>query len=276
MKNYIRTGLIAGLIASGVAVGIAQIGSVNAQTDDVPGDDTTTDQPTDGDNRPDRSHRAAHHEELALLLGVDVETLHEALHSGQTLASIAIEQGVNVDTVIAAIVESRATHIDGAVADGKITQEKADDLLAALEERVSFSVNEGRSTHDARGIGRRGGEGERLEELASLLGVEAQALGESLRSGSTLADVAVEQGVDVDTVINTIVSSKTERIDAAVEEGRITREQADEHLAELEERVTTSVNEGRPDRGKGGPRGDRSARSGRAPADAGASANDGS
>ena len=55
----------------------------------------------------------------------------------------------------------------------------------------------------------------------------------------------------VDAVVDLIVEQKNERIDEAVESGRIEATDADEMRAEVEERVTTRVNEGRPERGDG-------------------------
>ena len=226
------------------------------------GDDADTGQSAEGEGREERAAaRAEKLAELATLLGMDAEALSDALRGGSTLADIATEQGVSVDTVIDAIVESRTERINDAVADGRITQEQADERLAELEERVTTRVNEGRPDRGDRGP--RGGRGgQNVEALAEVLGMDAEALAEALRSGSTLADVAAEQGVSVDAVVDTIVDGMTDRLDTAVEEGRITQEQADERLAELEERVTTGVDEGRPDRGERGRRG------GGAPADA--------
>jgi hypothetical protein len=102
------------------------------------------------------------------------------------------------------------------------------------------------------------------DEVASLLGLDADALREQIQGGSTLADVAQTQGVETSDVVNLLVDQKTERIDAAVEAGRITAEEAAEKAAELEERVQTRVEEGRPERGEGerGPRGNRGPRGG--------------
>jgi hypothetical protein len=81
--------------------------------------------------------------------------------------------------------------------------------------------------------------------------------------GTTLADVAGEQGVEVDVLVDALVAAQEERIAAAVEDGRITQEQADERLADLEERVTERVNSEAPVGGPGhGPRGDRGNRPG--------------
>ncbi len=124
--------------------------------------------------------------------------------------------------------------------------------------------------------GRRGDRGAKFQAIADVLGMETDAVREALRGGSTLADIAAEQGVSVDAVVDVIVDAKTERIQGAVDDGRITQEQADERLADLDERVTTRVNEGRPERGEGdgfrGPRGPRGPQGGGAPADAPADA----
>ncbi len=116
-----------------------------------------------------------------------------------------------------------------------------------------------------RGEGRRGAH---LDSLAELLGMDADVLREALRGGSTLADVAADQGVDVQAVVDAIVDQETQRIEQAVEDGRLTEDEAAEKTADLEERVTTRVDEGRPERPEGerGPRGPRAG--GEAPADA--------
>ena len=60
------------------------------------------------------------------------------------------------------------------------------------------------------------------------------------------------------TVVDALVTVQQERLAAAVEDGRITQEQADERLADLEERVTERVNSEAPVGGHGhGPHGDR-------------------
>ncbi len=91
------------------------------------------------------------------------------------------------------------------------------------------------------------------EELAELLGVDAAELAEQLRSGSTLAEVAEANGVDVSVVVDAMVAQANERIDAAVEDGRLTEDEAAERRAEVEEKVAEKVNE--PFKGRPGGRG---------------------
>ena len=143
--------------------------------------------------------------------------------------------------------------LSGLVSDGSITQEQADEVASTLDEA---------------GMGHRGGHrggGFDLSAAATALGMTEDELRTALETdGTTLADVAGEQGVEVDALVDALVTAQQERIAVAVEDGRITQEQADERLADLEERVTERVNSeapvGGPGHGaRGGPgeRGDR-------------------
>ena len=114
------------------------------------------------------------------------------------------------------------------IGDGTITQEQADRVEAALEE----ARPEGRFGHH-----RFGGHVD-LSVVAESLGLSEDELRTALDDGHTIADVAGEEGVDVQEVIDAIVTAQRERLDAKVAEGDLTQEQADEMLADAEERAT--------------------------------------
>jgi polyhydroxyalkanoate synthesis regulator phasin len=142
--------------------------------------------------------------------------------------------------------------LSGLVSDGSITQDQADEVAATLDEAGI-----------GHGGGHRGG-GFDLSAAATALGMTDDELRTALEAdGTTLADVAEQQGVEVGALVDALVAAQQERIAAAVEDGRITQEQADQRLADLEERVTERVNSeapvGGPGHGPGpGPHGDRS------------------
>jgi uncharacterized protein YidB (DUF937 family) len=94
------------------------------------------------------------------------------------------------------------------------------------------------------------GRGVASEALTDLLGIDGEELRTQLRDGATLAEIAQAQGVDVQEVIDELVAEVTERVDNAVENGRIDQAEADEKLAEAEARITDMVNNGRPERGE--------------------------
>lgn len=132
------------------------------------------------------------------------------------------------------------------VSDGSITQAQADEVAGTLSEA---------------GIGDRGGHrggGVELDAAATALGMTGDELRTALQTdGTTLADVAGQQGVAVDALVRALVTAQQERIATAVENGRITQEQADARLADLEARISERVNSAMPARGDHGPRGPR-------------------
>ncbi len=140
-------------------------------------------------------------------------------------------------------VERITDALSGLVDDGSITQEQADEVAATLGEAD---------------LGGPGGHGRGPD-----LGVAAEALGmseEDLRTalaadGATLARVAEDRGVAVDTLVQALVAAEQERIAEAVADGRLTQAEADERLADLEQRVTERVETEPGSRGPGGPDG---------------------
>lgn len=132
------------------------------------------------------------------------------------------------------------------VDDGTITAEQADAVTSHLIENRP-DRDERRENREARREARQ----ERRqapEAVQELLGLSAEELREQLRAGSTLGDIATEQGLDPQDVVDVIVAEMTERVDAAVADGKIDADAAAEKLADAEERIADRVNNGRPDR----------------------------
>lgn len=121
--------------------------------------------------------------------------------------------------------------------------------------------------------GRHRGMGGALDAIAEVIGVEADEIRTQVRDGATLGDIAEANGVDSTEVVAVIVESKQDRLAQAVEDGRITQEEADERVVDLEDRVTTRVDEGRPERPEGeAGEGRQGRRGGNGPGGAGADA----
>jgi hypothetical protein len=76
-------------------------------------------------------------------LGITADELRTALEGGQTIAEVAAAKGVDVQTVIDAMLADLKTHLDEEVAAGEHTQEEADQKLADATERITDSVNNG-------------------------------------------------------------------------------------------------------------------------------------
>jgi len=114
----------------------------------------------------------------------------------------------------------------------------------------------------AEGRGERGGRGFDLSvghEGTSLMTVAAEQLGMTveelvaeLRDGKTIAQVAEEKGVSLDSIIDAYLAPRAEALEQAVADGRITQEQADRMLANMREMVESRLNAAFTPRGEGG------------------------
>lgn len=89
------------------------------------------------------------------LLGITSDELKTELRSGKSLAEIATEKGVDTQKVIDAIVAEMTEKVNEKVAEGRITQDQADTMLANAVERVTAMVN---GEHPARAFGHENGE----------------------------------------------------------------------------------------------------------------------
>jgi polyhydroxyalkanoate synthesis regulator phasin len=134
------------------------------------------------------------------------------------------------------------------VADGTITQDQADKVAAALDE--SDALRPG-------GPGGPGGHGGMvrldIDAAADALGLTPEELRDALATeGTTLADVAEEEGVETSTLVDALVAAGEDRIEQAVTDGRLTQEQAEELREALPERVAAAIEmEFRGERGHG-------------------------
>lgn len=81
-----------------------------------------------------------------------------------------------------------------------------------------------------------------VQIVVDATGLEPRELAQRVRNGETLADVIIASGADVDAVIVDMVSHVNARINAAVEEGNITQERADQMLEQVEPTITAIVN----------------------------------
>lgn len=133
------------------------------------------------------------------------------------------------------------------VDDGTITQAQADAVSAAL-----VADHEARDGEHGKG-GRRG---PHSEVLAQVLGMTTDELRTELKSGKTIAQIAADQGVDVQVVIDALTAEMTNHIADEVASGELTQEEADAKLADLSARITDRVNNPRPEGGRGGHGGD--------------------
>lgn len=190
-------------------------------------------------------------------LSLDADTLKSELKE-KTLAEIAEAQGVSTEDFKSKLEAWLKENVPAnrppkESADDSSTDSNTDsqsaktpdfaDMAAKMLESKGFGMGHGHGHGGMMGGGMMGGGMfGNSQELATLLGLTADELKSAIKEGSSLADIAEEQNVDVDDVIDLLVSSMTKKLDAQLEEGKLTDEQYEARKTELENRVTKMVN----------------------------------
>jgi len=90
--------------------------------------------------------------------GLETTEILQQVRDGEILADIITNNGGDVDTVVAAVVEAVTTNVNERVESEQITQEQADTILENLEETVTDLIN-GELELPLRDRGGRGGRG---------------------------------------------------------------------------------------------------------------------
>ncbi len=120
------------------------------------------------------------------------------------------------------------------VDDGTLTEAQRDAVVETLQ-----NARPDRGEFRER-LGQRGPRG--AGEIAEILGLEGSEMREALRNGSSIAELAEAQGIDSADVVDAIVARAEERLETAVENGRIDDTQAAEMLTQAAERAEDLVN----------------------------------
>ena len=111
-----------------------------------------------GRGGPGMGHGGPGLDAAATALGITADELRTDIQNGQTIAQVAGAKGVNVQTVIDAMVAQAKTHLDQEVASGEHTQAEADQKLADITTRITDEVNTGMPARGDHGPGGPGGQ----------------------------------------------------------------------------------------------------------------------
>jgi polyhydroxyalkanoate synthesis regulator phasin len=153
--------------------------------------------------------------------------------SNAIINDAAEQLGIPPAKLSSALKKALSDRIDAAVAAGRLTKEEGDELKARIQSG-DFPLFGG--FH--RGFGHFGG----LDAAANYLGLTEMQLRSELAGGKTLAQVARDHGKSVDGLVDALLDEAKEKLDAAVQAGRITKDQEAEILGELKQRITNLVN----------------------------------
>jgi hypothetical protein len=157
------------------------------------------------------------------------------------LADAAEQLKVEPSELRDALSDAENAQLDADVKAGRLTQEQADAIKERREELGTVLGPGGFIPRGGPGMGlhlRFGGGGplELFDTAAKALGISRDQLVERLQDGDSLEEIAKAEGKSVDEVREAIESEAAKRLDKAVEDGDLTREQADrlrEHLGDM-------------------------------------------
>jgi urease gamma subunit len=237
-RRMVAAGVVAGAVAvggvAGAMVGIP--GLSGAATTGSTGSSSSTTAPAgDGYGGPHFRGVGPHVRDdgvfaaAAKALNLSTEDLMQKLSDGTTtIADVAGQQDVDVQTVIDAM-------------EGVAKQNIEDLVNNPLPARPDFP--DGPKMGPGFGFGRHGS----LDSVAEALGITTDELRADLRNGQSVADIAKAKKVDLDTIVDALVRDATEKLDQAVQDERLTQDQADKITADLKARITDFVNGDRPD-----------------------------
>lgn len=181
--------------------------------------------------------------------GMDAQSVLQEVRDGKTPAEVIEENGSSVDAVVASAIATVTERINEGVANDRLTQEQADDLLASLEQAFTDILNgeferpngDGGEDRPRDRDGRQAALGV-LRQIAEETGLTARDIVPQLRDGATPAEILTDNGVDVDVFVDGLLVKAEERMATALENGRLTQEQADERLDTMRTTLTDRLN----------------------------------
>lgn len=177
-------------------------------------------------------------EVLAEALDMTPEELREALVAGRTVPELLASEGLDPQVVAAEVKAAAIARISEAVDEGRLSQERADGVIERLEASdviERWLAGEG-APFPGRPRGQRGIPMEAMgEALAQALGMAPEELREALAEGQTPHELVESSGLEPEAVAADIKAALVEKINAAVEEGRISEERAAQMVERLED-----------------------------------------
>lgn len=180
-------------------------------------------------------------ENIAEVLGMTPEALKEALQDGQTLEEITNDLGVDLDELFTEWVETQIEDINQALENGNLTEEQAQKLLDRMEQLIEEGFDYENWNPFEKGIDRAKAilrsSKELVKQTLDALEMTATDLRQAIEDGQTLEEIAQEKGVDLDEIYHSWIEDQINQVNQAVEDGKISQDQADEVIECLNEQL---------------------------------------
>jgi polyhydroxyalkanoate synthesis regulator phasin len=146
------------------------------------------------------------------------------------LGALATNLGKSQDEVRAAVVAAQKQVVDQAVTSGRLTADQATKIKARIDQTGGRGALRAPSL-PAKAPRAAAPAAKTDAGLAQFLGVTPQQLGQELKTGQSLAQVAQAHGKSRDQLKQHLTDQVKTRLDRAVADGKLTRERADQMLS---------------------------------------------
>jgi len=171
--------------------------------------------------------------------------------------SVASHLGVSPDKLADAFKQARIDHINQAVAAGRIPQDRANQMIQAIQSGQGFMHPGGPGGQGQPGAGEQGRGPRGGMEAANAVGIPPEQLRTEMQAGKSLAQVADAHGVKRDDLKTRLTTARKAQLDQAVANQRITTDQAQQIMARFTANLDRMIDFVPGQGGQGGPRGTR-------------------
>ncbi|MBZ0293756.1 MAG: hypothetical protein K8L99_14410 [Anaerolineae bacterium] len=173
--------------------------------------------------------------------GLTMLELRTELMNGSTLTELVEANGGDMDVIVSTVLDAATERINTAVENGNLTQERADEMLANLEDSINEVINNdgglplnaglglgmGRGGFAAQPLGIRLAERGVIQAAADQTGLTTAEIVAQIQDGATLADILAENGIEVDAFVDSVVGEAETRFQGRMD---ILREHLTERL----------------------------------------------
>ena len=190
---------------------------------------------------------------VAEQLGMTTEELMQEIRNGKSVEELAEEKGVELTTIVDELVSKRTERLNTYVDKGYLSQEDTETALTMARVHTVDLLTRSIPTTITNAIkGRNFGENGPLSVVAESLDMSVEDLISELRAGNTMAEVIADNDGNVETIADEVVAQQAERLQQAVDNGRITQEQADSRLETMRDNLIERWNQSWTEQNDGG------------------------
>jgi hypothetical protein len=159
------------------------------------------------------------------------------------LGKLAANLNVSVDQLTSASKSAAQSTVDDLVARGRLTQDQAAKIKDKIASGNGLGLGRFLAHRRAARLARvRAGI---VNSAANAIGIDVGDLRAALKGGASVADVAAQHNVSLDTVKAQITSDAKSKLDTAVQQNKITQARADQLLQQLTAKLDDALNKKR-------------------------------